>query len=105
MPISAFFTSGVISPLTAELAAISRGVEGVGCKDTRICCLTILDVIFTDAHIYGAFNMAYGIGSAGECSAHFLYIQAFNLTSVGPVVGGQVSQILFDAYNFWSQLR
>lgn len=44
--------------------------------------------------------MAYGIGSAGKCSVHFLYIQAFNLISVGPVVGGQVSQIFLNLTNF-----
>ncbi|TRM62992.1 major facilitator superfamily domain-containing protein [Schizophyllum amplum] len=50
------FVSGVVSPLTAELAAVARDIEGVGY-----------------AHVYGAFNLAYGIGS-----------------SVGPVVGGQM---------------
>ncbi|KAF5377253.1 hypothetical protein D9615_006365 [Tricholomella constricta] len=54
--VETFFTSGVISPLTAELAAIARELEGVGY-----------------AHVYGAFNIAYGIGSA-----------------VGPIIGGQV---------------
>ncbi|RDB29583.1 putative MFS-type transporter C18.02 [Hypsizygus marmoreus] len=54
--IEMFFTSGILSPLTAELAAVSRGIEGVGY-----------------AHVYGAFNLAYGIGSA-----------------VGPVAGGQI---------------
>jgi len=50
------FTSGLVSPLTAELAAVSRSIEGVGY-----------------AHVYGSFNLAYGIG-----------------TSVGPVVCGQI---------------
>ncbi|KAF9458764.1 major facilitator superfamily domain-containing protein [Collybia nuda] len=54
--IEIFFTSGVISPLIAELAAISREIEGVGY-----------------AHIYGAFNLAYGIGSVA-----------------GPIAGGQI---------------
>ncbi|KAF9015431.1 MFS general substrate transporter [Cyathus striatus] len=54
--LQSFFTSGTISPLTAELAATSRQIEGVGY-----------------AHVYGAFNLAYGIGNA-----------------VGPVVGGQL---------------
>lgn len=26
-----FFTSGVVSPITAELAIVSRDIEGVGC--------------------------------------------------------------------------
>ncbi|KAF8060998.1 MFS general substrate transporter [Lyophyllum atratum] len=51
-----FFTSGVISPLTAELASVSRDIEGVGY-----------------AHVYGAFNIAYGVGSA-----------------IGPIMGGQI---------------
>ncbi|KAL1749154.1 major facilitator superfamily domain-containing protein [Schizophyllum fasciatum] len=41
------FVSGVVSPLTAELAAVARDIEGVGY-----------------AHVYGAFNLAYGIGSS-----------------------------------------
>ncbi|KAL6300266.1 major facilitator superfamily domain-containing protein [Sparassis latifolia] len=51
-----FFSSGVVSPLTAELAAVTRGLDGVGY-----------------AHVYGAFNLAYGIGSA-----------------LGPLIGGQI---------------
>ncbi|KAF8973801.1 major facilitator superfamily domain-containing protein [Flammula alnicola] len=54
--IESFFTSGVISPLTAELAAVSREWS-----------------IQPDGHVYGAFNLAYGIG-----------------TSIGPIVGGQI---------------
>ncbi|KAL1744710.1 major facilitator superfamily domain-containing protein [Schizophyllum fasciatum] len=42
-----FFISGVTAPLTAELATVSRDLEGVGY-----------------AHVYGAFNLAYGTGSA-----------------------------------------
>ncbi|KAI4522902.1 MFS general substrate transporter [Schizophyllum commune Loenen D] len=41
------FVSGVVSPLTAELAAVARDIEGVGY-----------------AHVYGAFNLAYGVGSS-----------------------------------------
>ncbi|KAK7468483.1 hypothetical protein VKT23_002990 [Stygiomarasmius scandens] len=51
-----FFTSGVISPLMAELAAVAREEEGIGY-----------------AHVYAAFNLAYGIGSA-----------------IGPIIGGQI---------------
>lgn len=50
------FISGVLAPLTAELALVARTLQGVGY-----------------AHIYGAFNMAYGIGS-----------------TVGPVIGSQM---------------
>lgn len=51
-----FFASGVLSPLTAELASVARSIDGIGY-----------------AYVYGAFNLAYGIG-----------------TTVGPVVGGQM---------------
>ncbi|KAF8203168.1 MFS general substrate transporter [Pholiota molesta] len=45
--LEAFFTSGVMSPLTAELADVSRTMEGVGY-----------------GHVYGALNLVFGIGSA-----------------------------------------
>ncbi|KAG1908464.1 MFS general substrate transporter [Suillus fuscotomentosus] len=51
-----FFVSGVVAPVTTELASVSRKMPGVGY-----------------AHIYGAFNLAFGIG-----------------TAVGPVIGGQI---------------
>ncbi|KAL4265134.1 Major Facilitator Superfamily Vesicular Transporter [Pleurotus pulmonarius] len=53
---ASFFVSATVSPVTAELAAVSRGIRGVGF-----------------AHVYGAFNVAYGVGSA-----------------LGPIIGGQV---------------
>lgn len=43
---STFFASGVITPITAELAAVTRDIPGMGY-----------------AHTYGAFNMAYATGS------------------------------------------
>ncbi|KAH9945594.1 MFS general substrate transporter [Amylocystis lapponica] len=51
-----FFLSGAISPITAELAAATKGLDGVGY-----------------AHVYGAFNLAYGLGSA-----------------LGPIIGSQI---------------
>ncbi|KAI9572634.1 MFS general substrate transporter [Boletus coccyginus] len=51
-----FFVSGVVPPVTAELATVSRRMKGVGY-----------------AHVYGAFNLTFGIG-----------------TAVGPIIGGQV---------------
>ncbi|KAI0063212.1 MFS general substrate transporter [Artomyces pyxidatus] len=51
-----FFLAGVVAPLTSELAAVSRSLPGVGY-----------------AHVYGAFNLAYGIGAA-----------------LGPLIGGQI---------------
>ncbi|KAI0367508.1 MFS general substrate transporter [Pilatotrama ljubarskyi] len=50
------FATGTISPVTAEFASVTRSLEGVGY-----------------GHVYGAFNVAYGIGSA-----------------LGPVIGGQL---------------
>ncbi|EJD55284.1 MFS general substrate transporter [Auricularia subglabra TFB-10046 SS5] len=43
---STFFASGVMTPITAELAAVTRDIPGMGY-----------------AHSYGAFNMAYATGS------------------------------------------
>ncbi|KZT67652.1 MFS general substrate transporter [Daedalea quercina L-15889] len=53
--LSNFGVTGTVSPLTAELASVTRQLSGVGY-----------------AHVYGAFNIAYGIGSA-----------------LGPIIGGQ----------------
>ncbi|PCH33242.1 MFS general substrate transporter [Wolfiporia cocos MD-104 SS10] len=51
-----FGVSATVSALTAELASTTKILEGVGY-----------------AHVYGAFNMAYGVGSA-----------------LGPIIGGQM---------------
>lgn len=56
LAIQSFFVGGVIPTITAELAAVSRTLPGVGF-----------------AHVYGAFNLVFGIG-----------------TAVGPIVGGQI---------------
>ncbi|KJA29370.1 hypothetical protein HYPSUDRAFT_32786 [Hypholoma sublateritium FD-334 SS-4] len=45
--IQAFFTSSVLSPLSAELADVSRQMDGVGY-----------------GHVYGALNFVFGIGSS-----------------------------------------
>ncbi|KAG5723161.1 hypothetical protein E4T56_gene238 [Termitomyces sp. T112] len=45
--IQKFFASGILSPITAELARVSQGIEGVGY-----------------AHVYGVFNIAFGVGAA-----------------------------------------
>ena len=46
--------------------------------------------VFLDAHIYGAFNLVYGIGSTG---LYFPPTTPRWLISciVGPLIGGQVS--------------
>ncbi|TFK26563.1 MFS general substrate transporter [Coprinopsis marcescibilis] len=41
-----FFLSGVVAPVTAELAIVSRNSPGIGY-----------------AHVYSAFNVAYGVGT------------------------------------------
>jgi hypothetical protein len=65
----AFFTAAVVSPLTAELAVVSRGIEGVGCRDRFAnCCPMLTETMCTDAHMYGAFNLAFGVGAACEFS-------------------------------------
>ncbi|TFY81606.1 hypothetical protein EWM64_g2406 [Hericium alpestre] len=56
--IESFFTAAVLAPLTRELAVVTTKLDGVGY-----------------AHSYGAYNLAYGIGSC-----------------VGPIVGGEIYQ-------------
>ncbi|KAL4068371.1 major facilitator superfamily domain-containing protein [Scleroderma yunnanense] len=56
LAMQSFFVGGVVPPVTSELASVSRNLPGVGY-----------------AHVYGAFNLAFGIG-----------------TAVGPVIGGQI---------------
>jgi len=46
LALESLFVSAVISPLAAELAAVSRNIPGVGY-----------------AHVYGAFNLAYAVGT------------------------------------------
>ncbi|EIN13358.1 major facilitator MFS-1 [Punctularia strigosozonata HHB-11173 SS5] len=56
LAMQSFFTCGVVSPLMAELASISRNIDGIGY-----------------AHVYGAFNLCFGVGSA-----------------IGPLISGQL---------------
>ncbi|VDC00288.1 unnamed protein product [Peniophora sp. CBMAI 1063] len=51
-----FFTAAIVAPLMSELAAVARGIPGLGY-----------------AHVYGAFNLIFGVGSA-----------------VGPLITGQM---------------
>ncbi|OBZ73324.1 putative MFS-type transporter C18.02 [Grifola frondosa] len=69
-----FFIAAVASPVTAEIAAITRGMEGVGY-----------------AHMYGAFNIVAGLGNAGEFNYCALTSFSCYLTcTVGSIVGGQI---------------
>jgi hypothetical protein len=67
-----FFLSGVVPPLTADLAAAAREVPGLGCKGVTLrsirseICLT--GFRHADAHVFGAFNFAYSLSSAGGFS-------------------------------------
>ncbi|KAG6371621.1 MFS general substrate transporter [Boletus reticuloceps] len=54
LALQSFFVSGVVPPVTAELATVSRRMPGIGCKSLY-------------AHVYGAFNLAFGVGTACEC--------------------------------------
>jgi len=45
LALACFFTSGIVSPVMADLAAVARNVEGIGY-----------------AHVYGIFNIAFSIG-------------------------------------------
>jgi len=87
---AAFFTSGVIAPVTAELAAVARDLDGIGCEYCGNIQDILLMTVVLDAHIYGAFNLVYGIGSTG---LYFSPTTPRWLISriVGPLIGGQVS--------------
>ncbi|KAJ7456492.1 MFS general substrate transporter [Mycena latifolia] len=71
--LGSFFISGLLSPVMAELAAVSRGIEGVGY-----------------GHVYGAFNLVYGIVGpviGGQLYAHLREgWTAITLLSVGLLV-------------------
>ncbi|OCH84423.1 MFS general substrate transporter [Obba rivulosa] len=62
--LQSFFISGTVAPFTAELAAVTKALEGVGY-----------------AHVYGAFNIAFGLGSA-----------------LGPIIGGQLYDHLLQGW-------
>ena len=55
----------------AELAAVSQSIEGVGCETRTYLPMTCLSLTawgaLPDAHVYGSFNLAIGIG---ELSPH-----------------------------------
>ncbi|KAJ7226014.1 MFS general substrate transporter [Mycena pura] len=70
--LGSFFISGVLSPVMVELASVSRNIEGVGY-----------------GHVYGAFNLVYGIGM-NYFIFHSARTNAQTGTTVGPVVGGQM---------------
>lgn len=80
---------GVIPTITAELAAVSRTLPGVGCK-YFFCLLRPRSSVKPVAHVYGAFNLVFGIGTAGENDlSRILTISELSCV-VGPIVGGQV---------------
>jgi hypothetical protein len=61
-----FFTSGVMPPAISELAAVSRDVDGIGCErdaNLKVCATAHR---FSDAYVYGALNLAYGIGTTSK---------------------------------------
>ncbi|KAF7319900.1 MFS domain-containing protein [Mycena kentingensis (nom. inval.)] len=62
--LASFFVSGIIPPIMAELATVARQDDGIGY-----------------GHVYGAFNLAYGIG-----------------TTVGPIIGGQIYNVHADGW-------
>lgn len=66
-----FMLAAIVSPLTAELADVVRNVNGIGCKSWYYGTITcwLADLYYEDGHVYGFFNMAFGVGSAGtSCS-------------------------------------
>ena len=53
--------------MTAELATVSRNIDGVGCASLPLRVLIEVLTVqkIPDAHVYGAFNLVYGIGTCG----------------------------------------
>ena len=70
-------TAAFVAPVTTELALVARRIRGVGCasNDTRIVWLPMANPLPKDAHVYGAFNFAVGIGASGK-SDQFIHAQA-----------------------------
>lgn len=71
-----FFIGAVVSPVTTELAAVTRGMDGIGCTFPLLLdSLGLVSCVLmqgaasggppTDAHTYGVFNMVYGLGNTG----------------------------------------
>jgi len=82
----------MISPVAVELATVSRGIEGVGCEFIeRPCDLLSLNNLtpLKDAHVYGAYCLAYGSGTSGETFCSLLSYNNHTF-SVGLIIGGQV---------------
>jgi len=59
-----FFLTSVLAPVTAEIAAATRAIPGMGYADS-----------------YGAFNIAYGVGS-----------------TIGPIIGGQIYAFFWNGW-------
>lgn len=61
-----FFIAAVASPITSEMAAVTRNIPGIGCKFT--CHLSPRSRLkpVADAHTYGSFNILLGLGQLGE---------------------------------------
>jgi hypothetical protein len=80
---SGMMMSAALSPLSSELAAVSRTIEGVGCEyqfhiisktPNRLMSSPVSLSIYIVAHVYGAFNFVYGIGAASKLVHYFHYI-------------------------------
>ena len=69
----ALFAAAVLSAVCVEMGAVSRHIPGIGCKFSTDQSNVFCSQTRTDAHVYGAYNVAYGIGS-----------------SFGPIIAGQV---------------
>lgn len=88
-----FFIAAVVSPVTAELASITRTMDGVGCKFRTRTTKHKLST-FPDAHSYGTFNIIFGLGNAGKNitspDVHRHAELTGSASPAGAIVGGQV---------------
>ncbi|KAF7306494.1 MFS domain-containing protein [Mycena indigotica] len=80
LALGSFFVSGVISPLMVELATVARQID--------------------DGHVYGSFNLVYGIGLSLFPPPLFTLIVGLVTqgTTLGPVIGGQMYAHLKDGW-------
>lgn len=56
-----------MSPTIIELSAVARSFDGVGCKPAPFlyrATVTSFSLFDADGHVYGLFNISYGVGNA-----------------------------------------
>lgn len=92
----AFFAAGLSAAISVELISASRSMKGISCEHDFLASQRSKAhlLIIADVHIYGAYNLFYGVGSSSELihckSESFILHTDTSLLAVGPIVAGQV---------------